>query len=551
MLWRKKREPMSSMDRAWLLMDRPTNHMVINGVWVFDEVVDFDRLQRTLAERLCAFDRFRQRVVNVHNPLRQVYWEFDPNFDIRAHVHRIALPDPGDKQTLQSLVSDLVNLPLDHAKPLWEFYLIENYGQGSAVLGRLHHCIADGVALVRVLLSLTDSGPNESWQGEPKPERSWNPLRPLVKGSAAALNAALDLSGTLVSEGMESLVHPTHLVTRAGQGTKAAVQTAAVLRKLALMLPDEKTVFKGKLSVTKQVAWSNSLRLEDVKLVKNVMGATVNDVLVAAVTGALRRYLISRGQSPDQREIRSMVPVNVRPLDQAIEMGNRFALVYLSLPLGIADPVDRLFEVKRRMDTIKESPEAFVTYQIISGLGVTPSDLAGQIIAFFASKASAVLTNVPGPTEKRYFAGSRFDKMVFWVPQSGSIGMGISILSYGGEVTLGVLSDDNLVPDPQTIIEGFHAEFADLLRMARLPQMEDRTVAPKGASQETEIPIKQAEETTLSPQTEAVVETLLHQYDALKDQIEPERCIATTQAGTRCKNSARPGTPYCHVHQPQ
>ncbi|MEZ4837265.1 MAG: WS/DGAT domain-containing protein, partial [Caldilineaceae bacterium] len=319
------------------------------------------------------------------------------------------------------------------------------------------------------------------------------------------------------------------------------------LGKLVFMLGDDRTVFKGKLGVTKSVAWSEGVSLDEVKFIKNRTGTTVNDVLVSVLTGALRKYLISRGDDPTGKEIRAMVPVNVRPATQEIEMGNQFALIYLSLPVGIADPLDRLFEVKRRMDQIKQTPEALITYQIIAGLGLFPNDMAGLIKQYFASKASAVLTNVPGPPQKLYFAGARLEKMYFWVPQSGSIGMGLSILSYGGEVTIGVMTDDHLVPDPAGIVAAYGAEFEELRRIAHLPDEE----ATRGRGEEA----KTAADTP-ERDLDEVIDMLMAEFQTLKEEAATdeadavaERCHATTKTGERCKLRARPGSQYCHLHQ--
>lgn len=494
-----QREQMTSADRAWLLMDRSTNRMVINGLWIFREPVDPQRMVQTMEERLSGFRRFRQQVVEPNGSLGQAFWQDDPNFDIRAHFKRIAVPSPGDKQTMQELISSLVTDPLDPSRPLWMFYLIEGYNGGSVVLGRIHHSIADGMALVQVLLSMTDPSPENSWEAPERRQNSAGPIARLIRQTNRQINAALETGEFLLNQGVRLAGDPEKALALAQKGGDLATKTTQVLAKLGLMTGDSPTVFKGDLGITKRVAWSKVISLEDVKFVKNSMGATVNDVLVSALTGGLRRYMIHRGDDPAGKEVRSMVPVNVRPLDAPIEMGNQFALVYLSLPVYIEDPIDRLFEVKRRMDRIKQSPEAVLTYQIINAIGLLPGDVSRQIIEYFGSKASAVLTNVPGPTEKLYFAGKKIDRMIAWVPQSGSIGMGLSILSYGGEVGVGIIADEGLVPDPDGVMAGFEAEFNTLLHLARLP------------AQEAERPARDAN---------AMADELLAQFDALKGKME-------------------------------
>lgn len=561
-----RREPMSSVDRSWLLMDRPTNRMVINGFWLFEEPVAYEQVLATLERRLLIHDRFRQRAVEPKGISGRAYWEFDPNFDVRAHVRHIALPAPGDKAALQELMAELIADPLDRSRPLWMFYLIDNYAGGNVIFGRIHHSIGDGAALVHVLLSLADPTAEDSWDAEAvkRKRRRTGLLGGLAKRTLGAASTAFGLGETLLSEGLRTLARPSHLLDLLAEGGSLAGQTAQVLAKLALMTADDKTVFKGELGVAKRVAWSEPIPLDDVKLVKNVMGATVNDVLAAALAGGLRRYMLRRGDRPEGKEVRAMVPVNVRGQEAPVDLGNKFALVYLDLPVGIADPLDRLFEVKRRMDHIKASPEPLITYQIIAGLGRAPGEMASLIIEYFASKASAVLTNVPGPREKLYFAGKRFDTMVFWVPQSGSIGMGLSIYSYGGEVTIGVITDEGLVPDPDGIVQGFVDEFSELLALARLPEDEAtrarRERARARAAAVQEIPI--AREGRADETPESLAEDLLRQFDALKQaaavqeasdqaspaQVEPGQCQALTKAGRPCRKRARPGSKYCHIH---
>jgi diacylglycerol O-acyltransferase len=193
----------------------------------------------------------------------------------------------------------------------------------------------------------------------------------------------------------------------------------------------------------------------------------VNDVLVAAATGALRRYLDKKGDNTKGLSIRASVPVNLRPLDQAHKLGNSFGLVFLTLPIGIVDPVKRLRAIKKEMDELKRSPEALVAYGVLNLMGLAPVEVEKLGLRFFGSKATAVLTNVPGPKEPLYLAGQKLDKVMFWVPQSGRLGLGISILSYAGGVMLGVATDEGLIPDPDKIVDAFSQEFRALRTAAK------------------------------------------------------------------------------------
>ena len=207
----------------------------------------------------------------------------------------------------------------------------------------------------------------------------------------------------------------------------------AALGKLVFTLPDRRTILRGRCGVAKRAVWTAPVPVVEVKAIGNGLGCTVNDVLLAAVSGALGRYLEGRGQPTDGLDIRTMVPVNLRRPEEANELGNRFGLVIVSLPVGVRDPLERMAVLKQRMDTIKNTPEAVVAFGLLNTMGLTPIQVEKLIMDFFAAKVSAVMTNVPGPREPLYLAGSRIQDMMFWVPSPGSLSLGISILSYAGQ----------------------------------------------------------------------------------------------------------------------
>ncbi len=461
---------MSHVDKAWLRMDSPTNLMIINGILLFDDRLDFAAFKTICEQRLVGVHaRFRQRVVESPGGTGRLYWASDPYFDIRSHLSRIALPAPGDTPTLQTLISDLMSAALDPHKPLWHFYLIENVGAGCAVFARCHHAIADGIALVQVLLSLTDREPDACPLPMPHPVRytgGANPVTALLRQMQQARTIAVTIAKTLLYESIQTLENPAHgreLVQAAGV---MGATGAAIIAKLLIMLPDRASVLKGELGTAKRVVWSEPIDLEQVRAIGKATGTTINDVLVAAVAGALRAYLQAHGDPVASGEMRAMVPINLRPRDEALTLGNQFSLVYLPLPVSLPTPFERLQDVKQRMDLLKNSPEPLVIYQLLNLLGMLPGELATRTVDMFASKATAVLTNVPGPRQTLYLAGKPMRRILCWVPQSGQIGLGISIVSYAGGVTLGLVVDEKLVQDPETIMAEFDVAFAELMAMA-------------------------------------------------------------------------------------
>ncbi|HUA45200.1 MAG TPA: wax ester/triacylglycerol synthase family O-acyltransferase [Solirubrobacteraceae bacterium] len=450
---------MSNADAAWLHMDRPTNLMVVNALLWFEEPVDAGRVREILRSRLVEpFPRFRQMVMEPRLGVGVPSWQDDRRFDLDRHVHHLAVPAPGDKRALEALVSDLVVSPLDRSKPLWDMYLIDGFGAGMAMLSRTHHCIADGIALSRVLLSLTDAHPDAGIA--PARERTG---RGVLGSIAAPVKAGGQVARAGVHEGIEILTHPSaELPALASRGTA----DAATLAKLLLTGSDAKTVLSAKLSVSRHVTWSERMPLDGIKAIGHATGTTVNDVLTTAMTGALHGYLLGRDSLVD--EIRVMVPYNLRAPDDPLprELGNRFGLVYLTLPVGITDPADRLAEVHRRMDAIKHSREGGLSYAILEAVGLTPHQIEQSLLDVFAQKTTAVLTNVAGPAEPVYFAGSKIAGVVPWVPAAGTIGMGINIFSYDGGVTVGLQVDAGLIPDPDTIIADYEREVDTLRKLA-------------------------------------------------------------------------------------
>ncbi len=475
-------EEMSNVDTAWWRMELPNNLMMITGVFIFDQPLDFERFKRTLEQRFLCFERFRQRVVEPRLGLGSPRWEIDPQFDIANHVHRIALPAPGDQQALHELVSDLMSMPLDYTKPLWQFHLVEGFEGGSAWIGRLHHCIGDGIGLMRVLLAMSDESPDAVWQPPAEEEDTTRPGRSawrIITGPAsAAIGATRRVTGAVVGSSLDLISNPSQALDYARLGR----ETTMALGRLLLLPPDPKTIYKGPLGVPKVAVWSDPIPLPMVKAIGRATGSTVNDVLLSAVAGALRRYAEGRAQAVDGLNMRGVIPVNLRRESTKIELGNKFGLFFLSLPLGIADPLERLFELKRRMDDLKDSQEAVVAFGILNAIGMAPNEIENIVVNIFGTKATAVMTNVPGPRKQIYFAGAPVREMMFWVPQSGRLGLGVSIFSYNDHVWLGVATDQGLAPDPETIVAYYQEEIAQLYA---LTEQVAETTTPAAAMSST------------------------------------------------------------------
>ncbi|MFO7681188.1 MAG: wax ester/triacylglycerol synthase family O-acyltransferase [Chloroflexota bacterium] len=514
-----KNAPLSHVDAAWLSMEDPTNLMMVNGILLFKENVEFDDFVKVVAHRWLRFDRFRQHVVypKIRRPFAGPRWELDPHFDINAHIHRVALPGAGDYAALQEFISDLASTPLDYSKPLWQVHVIEGYQEGTVIMARLHHAIADGIALMHVLLSMADISPEASMNHpevkevqEEQTRPRWGLLGSLAKGTSTAVTTTRQVTGALVQEGRETINNPGHAVDLALQGADYSLAAG----RLVLRTPDPKTILKGKLGVSKQVSWSKPLPLADVKQIKNMCGGTVNDVLVSALTGGLRRYMIDRGANVNGLSFRAAMPVNIRPVEKMADLGNQFGIVYPTLPVGIEDPLERLLAVHTRMEELKSTPEAVVAFGILTGIGLSPAEAQTHMVDLFGSKASVVMTNVPGPQTTLYIAGKELDSIMAWVPQAGRVSIGLSIMSYNNKVFIGVMADKGLVPNPDKILDGFYVEFEELKALAKGKQ----------------------KEINAKPRKTAVVP-------------DADRCEAIAKNGSRCKNRSLDGSVYCYIHQ--
>jgi diacylglycerol O-acyltransferase / wax synthase len=429
------RETMRGADSAWWHMEEPTGQMVITAVLTFDGGIQLSCLRRTLEERLLRFRRFRQRIVEPRFGIGLPRWEDDPHFSVDRHLFAASLPEPGDRAALEALVGDLMSRTLDYERPLWQFHLVEDFEGGSALVARLHHSIADGLALIHVLLSLDDVPGNESVAD------TWAAGQSLLRrGSGGRGRAPL-----------------------ASQILGAGRSLFGLLGKRF----DPPTPLRGPLGVRKRVAWSEPVPLEEVRDLGRALGATLNDVITGAIAGALRRYLQERGVAAGGRPLNAVVPVNLRAASDVGALGNHFGLVFVALPVDEPEPVARLRAVRREMDALKVSPQAMVVYGLLQLFGHAPRWLERLLVNFLGRKATIVMTNVPGPRESISLCGKRLSGLMAWVPQSGRLGVGVSVLSYAGMLQVGVATDEQLVPDPGRLVADLQQELEALREQVR------------------------------------------------------------------------------------
>jgi WS/DGAT/MGAT family acyltransferase len=460
-------EPLSSLDAAILGIEDTTNLMMVSGVLTFARPVDMEVLKGVLRERYLSHRRLRQRLVRPDLPLARPYWEDDPHFNLNAHVHRVALPAPGDEAMLQAFVSDLVSTPLDYSKPLWQLHVIENYGRGGALLFRIHHALGDGAALSHLLMSMTDPSANlvTPAAGEPA-AGSVTPLadgqRPdttpqISKQVMFARRLGRKLAKKVAIVGLDIISDPD----KAGDYVNKGLAYTHSSLQLALKIMEPETVFPGELGVRKRVAWSRPFPLAEIDDLRASLGGTLNDIMVTALIGGLRRYLLAHEKPVNATRFRAAIPISLRK-NGRVRLGNKFGVVFLSVPLGMADPQERLAEVRARMDLLKQSVEAQTVYNLVSAFSFVPAEMQSALVKQVGVLASAVITNVAGPPEARYFAGQKIENGMFWAPQSGHVGLGITIFSFGGNVYVGVNADAKLMPDPEFFVDCLYAEYGEM-----------------------------------------------------------------------------------------
>lgn len=459
-------------------MDRPHNPMVIVGVLRLRQAPTLRALRGVIGERLLAHARFRQRPL--HHDGADV-WAVDARFRLERHVVRHVLAAPAGDAQLEALVGQWVTLAFDAAHPLWQIALVPMF-DGAAVLLRIHHCYADGLALIRLLAEMSNGDPESSlaagtglapYATKPRADMAssgmLDDLMLLLAEAARAVDGAPPKATDAREDEPQASGTRVDLSAHAARYARIAVALGAEIVRLAEMPDESPTPFKGKPGPVKCIAWCDTLPADQARQVARAFGCSINAVLLSCLAGALGAQLRSLGADPRKLEIRVLLPSPLRSTRRAsAQSGNHFGLVNLALPLGITNPVARAWEVHRRIEALAGTRQALLMHLLLGVVGLLPSDLQNRALDMLAGKATAVITTVPGPPAARYLAGSRIDDIMFWVPQAGDIGIGISIMSYDGRFRIGLMSDSVLLPQPRQVLDRALAEFARLLPLAQV-----------------------------------------------------------------------------------
>lgn len=444
-------QPLSGLDASFLYLETPTSHMHVGSVAVLDGALTFNEFKEFLASRIHLSPKLRQRLIEVPLSIDYPYWVDDPNFDINVHLQHLALPRPGGWRELRAMASQIFSKPLDRSRPLWEFSFIEGLDtvaqvpSGSvAIITKMHHASIDGMAGADLLSTLFDMTP-EPRKVEPAPP--WNP-KPLPNELLVATKSAISFAKKPLK--LPGLVKDT---------VAATVKAGYLTRIQNLELPTAPftaptTPLNGIVSAQRK--WNSALlSLERIKKLKNIMGTTVNDVMLAICSGALRRYLIEKNKLPSKPLV-AMIPVSVRTRDQQSSGGNQVSNMLIQLGTQIEDPIERLEQIHENANRGKMYQGAIGAQTLAKMAEVVPFGLANQATRLYSRYQlssmhnpvfNVVITNVPGPQFPLYMNGRRLLAFMGMAPIIDGMGLIITILSYNGVVSVSPTSDIKTMPD--------------------------------------------------------------------------------------------------------
>ena len=457
-------QTMSPLDASFLHVEDDVSHMHIGSVGIFEgPAPSYDAVLAAVGAKLPLVPRYRQKVRFLPLALGHPVWVDDPHFKLEYHVRHTALPTPGGDDQLRNLVGRVMSQPLDRARPLWEMWIAEGLDADRwALLSKVHHSMVDGVSGTDLMSVLLDSErhpeaqPHVAWHAEPEP------------GSAALIAAAL---AAVPYDGARSLLaaarHPRRVAGRVADLSRGMVSMRGLLR------PGRGTSLNGPIGPHRRWDWACG-RLADVKTIRQAYGGTVNDVVLAVITRGFRDLLLSRGEPVDGEVVRTMVPVSVRATHERGTYNNRVSAMFAELPVGVADPLERLALVRAQMEDLKESHQA-VGGEVLTSLGgFAPAmllALAGRLATRAPQRSvNTVTTNVPGPQHPMYLAGRRMLECFPFVPLAGHVRVGIAIFSYDGGLNFGATGDSDTAPDIGVLCRGIEQGIQELLPPATLPQ---------------------------------------------------------------------------------
>jgi WS/DGAT/MGAT family acyltransferase len=457
------------MDASFLVQEGPTSHAHVGGTAILQgPPPSIGQLREHVAGRLDLMGRYRQRLAHTVLDGARPVWVDDTRFDLDYHVRHTALPTPGDRRQFESAVAAAYSQPLDRSRPLWEIWLLEGLDGGRFGLTfKVHHAMVDGSAAVELLKILCDlaptatqaGGPSATWRPHPTPGR----LGLLGIGARDAARAALELAASAVTA--------TRDPVRSVRETLDVVGGAGVLAGQLLRSPP-KTPLTTRIGHDRRFV-GVPCRLDDAKRVKNALGGTVNDVVLTVVSGALRTFLLSRGVVTDGLELSALVPVSIRGENDRGQLGNKIAVLRGSLPVHVADPVERLTVVAEVMAVLKSSKQAITTESFLAAQDFLPPMVLPIITRINVSPRmfSVMVTNVPGPQFPLYILGQEILELYPIALLQPKHALALAVTSYNGQLNFGVLGDYDALADIDLVAGGIAEELAQLVDRCPAPSL--------------------------------------------------------------------------------
>jgi diacylglycerol O-acyltransferase / wax synthase len=474
---------LTGLDSSFLHLERDSAHMHVAGCMVFKGAPPaYDELLEQIVSRLHLVPRYRQRLAFV--PLNQgrPVWVDDPHFNVTFHVRHTALPPPGGEQQLKRLTGRVFSQTLDRSRPLWELWLVEGLQQDRfALLSSTHHALVDGVSGVDIATVLFDSSPAPLPVAGP--EQVWVP-RPLPSGAqllADALRERVSAPAEIARGVRATGRRPRQIASRTGEALAGV--GAMAWTGLQAAPPSRLNV---RIGPHRRFTWVRG-ELAQYRAIKNALGGTVNDTVLTVVAGALGRYLHRHGDPTTDVVLKAMVPVSVRADVERAALGNRVAAMWVPLPVGITDPGQRLLEISREMEGIKDSGQAVGARVLTELSGFASPTIMAQAARLQARQRlfNLVVTNVPGPQFPLYVLGRELDGLFPMVPLAENTALGIAVMSYNGQLNFGLNADYDALPDLEALADDVRAATAELVAAS------ERPAAASGAT--TRRPVRAAE----------------------------------------------------------
>ncbi len=458
---------LSPLDVSFFYLETPTTHMHVGGVAIFDapkDGFDFDAFSDLVEARLPLVPRYRQKIRWVPGNLGNPVWVDAADFDLSYHVRLSALPKPGTQEQLLEFVARIQSRPLDRAKPLWEMYVLEGLEDNRiAIITKTHHAMVDGVSAVDISTLILDpsrtprDSPPDHWAPSPEPS-SIDLLTGVVTDWLRRPTQVIDAARTQIADGRRAVTKVAGLVG----GIAATARTTA---KAASATPLNVEIGAGRRFGLARTD------LDDYKRIRKAHGGTINDVVLATVTGALRNWLQTRGESVNGLTIRAMVPVSVRSEDQKGAGGNRVSSYFVELPVSEPNPIVRLHQVSYAMTGHKESDQAVGADALVALSGFAPPTLhaLGARLAggFTRRMFNLVVTNVPGPQMPLYANGAQMLEVFPVVPLAKGQAVVIGLTSYNGGVFYGLNADRDAMPDVDVLAQCIEESLAELVETVR------------------------------------------------------------------------------------